>query len=85
ILILSRDMLIILGWLVVYILTGNRRIEPRPSGKLATALQMAATIARLFAVPDPAYRYIIAFMLATTVISTIDYIWVGNKRLGAIA
>ncbi len=40
--IISRDLIIILGWIVVYILTHNSKIEPRPSGKkYTTVLQMA--------------------------------------------
>src|SRR3989338_4153434 len=42
--VLSRDLLIIMGWAVVYILTGNSKIQPRPLGKLTTALQMAVAL-----------------------------------------
>src|SRR6202163_1184064 len=38
--VISRDLIIILGWTVVYILTGNSKIEPRLLGKFTTALQM---------------------------------------------
>src|SRR5579864_804927 len=42
--VLSRDMLIVLGWTVVYILTGNHKIQPRFLGKATTALQMAVAL-----------------------------------------
>ncbi len=83
--VLSRDMLIILGWSVVYILTGNRKIEPRPLGKLTTALQMAVCIAKLFSFPDALYQWTLYAMAGVTVISAFEYVWIGNKRLGAIA
>lgn len=83
--VLSRDMLIILGWSVVYILTGNRKIEPRFSGKATTALQMTVAVGKLFDAPAGLYQPVLYAMVASTIISALDYIWVGNKRLGAIA
>ncbi len=83
--VLSRDMLIVLGWSVVYILTGNPKIQPRPSGKVTTALQMAVGVAKLFDFPDPLYHGFLYAMIAATILSACDYVWVGNKRLGAIA
>jgi cardiolipin synthase len=82
--VLSRDLLIILGWTVVYILTGNKKIEPRPLGKTTTALQMAVAVARLFSLTNPMYSWLLYAMMAATLLSAADYIWIGNKRLGAI-
>jgi cardiolipin synthase len=80
----SRDLLIILGWTVVYILTGNKKIEPRPLGKATTALQMGVAVARLFSLGNPAYSWLLYAMIAATLLSAADYVWMGNKRLGAI-
>ena len=82
ILILSRDMVVILGWAVVFILTGNSKIEPRPLGKATTALQMAVGIAMLFHFPQSLYQAGLYAMVAATVLSTAEYIWIGNQRLG---
>jgi cardiolipin synthase len=82
--VISRDLLIILGWTVVYILTGNRKIEPRPLGKATTALQMAVAVGRLFSLGEPFYSWILYAMIAATLLSAADYVWIGNKRLGAI-
>ncbi len=82
--VLSRDLLIILGWTVVYILTHNSKIEPRPLGKMTTALQMAVAVARLFVVADPLYSALLYLMIMATVMSALDYVWIGNKRLGAL-
>ena len=84
IVVLSRDLLIILGWCVVYILTGNSKIEPRMLGKVTTALQMGTALTRLFDVPPVVYHSVLHVMIACTILSACDYVWVGNKRLGAM-
>jgi cardiolipin synthase len=82
--VLSRDLLIVLGWSIVFILTHNNKIEPRPLGKLTTALQMGVAIAKIFDFPIPLYHGLLYAMIACTILSAIDYVWVGNKRLGAL-
>ncbi len=82
--VVSRDLLIILGWTVVYILTGNSRIQPRPLGKITTALQMAVAAARLFSFGGPVYHTLLCTMVGATLLSAGDYVWIGNQRLGAI-
>jgi cardiolipin synthase len=82
--VISRDLLIILGWTVVYILTNNKKIEPRPLGKITTALQMTLAVARLFNLGNPWYSWLLYAMMAVTVLSGADYVWIGNKRLGAL-
>ena len=82
--VLSRDMLIVLGWAVVYILTGNSKIQPRPLGKVTTALQMSVAVVKLFAFPAALYHGLLYAMIAATILSACDYIWIGNKRLGTV-
>ncbi len=82
--VVSRDLIILLGWTLVYILTGNAKIEPRPIGKITTVLQMAVAIAKLFPVLEPAYSVLLPAMIAATFLSAVDYVWIGNKRLGAL-
>lgn len=82
--VISRDLIIVLGWTTVYILTGNKRIEPRPIGKVTTVLQMAVAITKLFPVLDAAFTPLLYAMIAVTLISAADYVWVGNQRLGAL-
>jgi cardiolipin synthase len=84
IVVISRDLLVILGWTVVYILTTNAKVEPRPLGKATTALQMAVAVARLFGLADPFYSWMLYAMIAATLFSAADYVWIGNKRLGAL-
>lgn len=82
--IFSRDLIIVLGWTIIYILTSSSDIKPRMLGKCSTFLQMTATIAILFPVPDEITLWIVRVMTTITVASAIDYIWVGSKRLELI-
>jgi cardiolipin synthase len=82
--VVSRDLIIVLGWSVVYILTHNSKIQPRPLGKITTVLQMAVAMAKLFSFNVPLYHALLYTMIGATILSALDYVWIGNKRLGAI-
>jgi cardiolipin synthase len=82
--VVSRDLLILMGWTIVYILTGNSKIQPRILGKITTALQMAVCLSKLINLADPLYHAVLYTMIASTILSAIDYVWIGNKRLGAV-
>lgn len=82
--VLSRDLLIVMGWTLVVMLTSNSKIEPRPLGKVTTALQMAYVVGVLFDVPSSVQTPLLKCMIAATLLSALDYVWVGNKRLSAI-
>ncbi len=82
--IFSRDLIIVLGWAIVYILTGSSAIEPRPLGKISTMLQMGAAIALLFPVPDLIGIWLLRLMIFFTFLSAADYIWVGSRKLEPI-
>jgi CDP-diacylglycerol--glycerol-3-phosphate 3-phosphatidyltransferase len=84
VLIFSRDLIIVLGWTIIYILTSSSSIQPRTLGKTCTFLQMTATIALLFPVPDLITVWIVRAMVIATVASAVDYMWVGSKRLEPI-
>ena len=82
--IFSRDLIIVLGWTIIYILTSSSNIDPRLLGKTSTLLQMTSAIALLFPVPDEITRWIVRFMVVLTIISAVDYIWIGSKKLEPI-
>jgi cardiolipin synthase len=81
--IFSRDLLIVLGWAVIYILTGSSSIEPRRLGKLTTAIQMVTAFACITQMPLPVQSALLWLTLAVTAGSAIDYVIVGEKKLGA--
>lgn len=80
--IFSRDLLIVLGWTVIYILTGSNEVEPRPLGKAATAAQMAAALACVTDFLTPAAAPLVRIAVAVTIASAVDYIIVAEKKLG---
>lgn len=80
--IFSRDLLIVLGWGVIHILTNSSAITPRLLGKATTAIQMMASLAFVVRFSPEIHSYMIWTILVTTVASVIDYIIVGEKRLG---
>ncbi len=82
--IFSRDLIIVLGWTIIYILTSSSDIEPRFLGKASTMLQMSSAISVLFPVPSEITQWLIRLMITITVISAVDYIYVGSKKLELI-
>ncbi len=80
----SRDLLIVLGWTILYILTSSSAIEPRLLGKISTFLQMISAIALLFPIPNMISHWIVHTMIFFTIISALDYLWNGSKRLDLI-
>jgi cardiolipin synthase len=79
-----RELIIILGWVILYILTSSSAVHPRVLGKTSTMLQMSSAIALLFPVPYLIQLWLVRIMITFTVISAIDYIWACSKRLEPI-
>ena len=82
--VLSRDVLILMGWSLVYVLTSNRKIEPRPLGKATTFIQMLLVVGVLFHIQPLYYHWLLHLTIAATLVSAIDYVWMGNQRLGML-
>ena len=80
--IFSRDLMIVLGWSVIFILTGSSTVQPRPLGKATTAAQMATALAIILGFPAVATKVFLWATIVLTVVSTLDYIRVGERRLG---
>ncbi len=81
--IFSRDLLIVLGWSVIYILTSSATIEPRMLGKITTAIQMATAFVCITKIQQPVPGALLWLTLAATAASAIDYVIVGEKKLGS--
>jgi cardiolipin synthase (CMP-forming) len=81
--IFSRDLLIVLGWTMIYILTGSSTITPRILGKITTTVQMISALAFTFPTISPTIRGVLLWSIGClTIVSAIDYVMVGEKRLG---
>lgn len=80
VLILSRDVIIVLGAYLINELYGPLRVRPRITGKITTALQMASIVAVLLEV-NFAYELVL-LMVAATIVSFFDYVYDGVRRIG---
>jgi len=77
--VITRDIIIILGSLLIHFLKGSIKIKPSFLGKITTFFQMLAIIAIL-----AIFKYNKFFIYPAvffTIISGIDYIWRGSKEL----
>jgi cardiolipin synthase len=80
----SRDLLILLGWNLLFVLTRSSTINPRWLGKSTTAAQMICVAVHLLPVAPPALFAVTGIMAAVTVLSTFDYVWLGGRRLNQL-
>ena len=80
--VVSRDVIIMLGAIVIYMVKQSIDIRPTRWGKLTTTFQMSAVIAVLLQLPFTFIFWWIAIMF--TVISGIDYTMRGFKVLYAV-
>jgi phosphatidylglycerophosphate synthase len=89
VLIIGKDVLITIGFLVMYLITSHAHIVPVFAGKLATALQLTMVIAVLIA-PDlagviPGYRGFVHVLwwsaAAAAVVAALVYIRNGSRYI----
>lgn len=89
VLIIGKDVLLSLGFVVVYFITGNVRIVPIWAGKLSTFLQIAMVLATLTA-PEMAkivvfWPFVVAVLwgltAAAAVLATVLYIYHGIRYI----
>jgi cardiolipin synthase (CMP-forming) len=81
--IIGRDILILIGMLLIQFMVGKVKVRPRIIGKVATVLQMVVVIWILLHWPD---NWLRALSLATAIctgISGLLYVWDGTRQLGA--
>ncbi len=80
--VISRDVMILLGSLVIYIVKHDIKISPTRWGKLTTTFQMCSVIAVLLQLHfSPFLWWIVVFF---TLISGLDYVRRGFKTLYAL-
>lgn len=87
IVVISRDVIVVTGWLVLYIVTHTRKIEPTVFGKAAIALELILIWYVLLALNLPSFpdvrRYLIAVTAFFTIVSGLHYVYRGLKHTGA--
>jgi cardiolipin synthase len=79
IIIISRDVIIVLGSMTIYLIKGNIKVSPSVAGKITTFFQMITIVSVLVRFE---YSYIVWNIAAfLTVISGMDYILRGSRLL----
>lgn len=79
--VISRDTVILIGSLVIFLATGSLTARPLPIGKITTVLQMMTLVAALLSAPDPLRFALFVFTVLLTFISGIRYIQMGGQLL----
>lgn len=77
--VISRDIILILGAALIHMVTGNLQIHPTRLGKLTTLFQMATIISVLLQWKFSYFFWSIAVLF--TLLSGVDYIRKGSKLL----
>jgi cardiolipin synthase len=85
IVVVSRDLMLIGGFLLVYIATGKATVSVSPMGKLTTGLQLATVLATMVTLVsggmDPYVPPLILVTAAATIISGLEYVLRGARLL----
>ncbi len=79
IIVVSRDIIIVIGVLVIFLLHSDIKISPSPLGKITTFTQMSAIISVLMLWDHSEYVWNTAVVF--TALSGIDYIYRGTKLM----
>ncbi|MFA4991681.1 MAG: CDP-diacylglycerol--glycerol-3-phosphate 3-phosphatidyltransferase [Candidatus Omnitrophota bacterium] len=77
--VISRDIIIVLGSVIIHLLKGKLTVKPSWLGKMTTFLQMAAIVA--FLALFKYHKIFLDVAIVFTVLSVIDYIWRGSRQL----
>ncbi|MFA5142773.1 MAG: CDP-alcohol phosphatidyltransferase family protein [Candidatus Omnitrophota bacterium] len=80
IIVISRDAIIVLGSIIIYVVTGDLKIAPSVLGKLTTFFQMITIVAILLRFEYSFAIWNIAVLF--TVLSGVDYIFKGSRLFG---
>ncbi len=79
--VLSRDLILILGYAVIHFMAGGMTVKPLMVSKVATVFQMAAVLWALFKLPAEAHYWVCVGAAALTGLSGILYIFAGMRIL----
>ena len=79
IVVISRDLVIVCGWLIIVLITGDLQAQPSRLGKVTTFFQMLTIISVLLGLPFA--RRILWVAMGLTVLSGIGYLRRGNRLL----
>ena len=85
--VISRDLVVVVGWLLLYLITHNSRIEPVFMGKLAIAMQLVVLAYILLGINLPSLPALPGFVFlltaAVTAFSGLQYVYKGFRVTNA--
>ena len=81
--IIGRDVLILMGMLVIHLMVGKVKVRPRIIGKVATVLQMAVVLWIMLKWSGSCLRALTLGTAICTGISGLLYVWDGSRQLSA--
>jgi cardiolipin synthase (CMP-forming) len=81
--IIGKDILLLVGMLVIHLMVGKVKIRPRILGKVATVLQMVVVLWILLQWEDHWLRLLTLATAICTGISGLLYVWDGSRQLSA--
>ena len=81
--IIGRDILILIGMLLIQFMVGKVKVRPRIIGKVATVLQMAVVLWIILKWGGSWLRMLTAATALCTGISGLLYVWDGTRQLSA--
>jgi CDP-diacylglycerol--glycerol-3-phosphate 3-phosphatidyltransferase len=81
--IIGRDIVILIGMVLIQMTVGKVKVRPRIIGKVATVLQMAVVLWILLQWRADWLRYIVIAAGVCTGISGLLYVWDGSRQLSA--
>jgi len=79
IIVISRDFIIVLGFIMIHHIKGAVEVRPTPLGKLTTFLQMMTVAGVLVWFPYSPFIWNVAVIF--TILSGMDYIIIGSRML----
>ncbi len=82
-LVLSRDVLLVAGFLIIHEIVGRVEVRPRLAGKIGTVLQMAIIVKVLFQFPGPGFSVLLVLAALCVLISSIQYTLAGILQLSS--
>jgi len=81
ILVIARDVIILIGSLMIFLTTSHLKAEPLYIGKITTVFQMIALFLSLLSAPEQVKSLIFIITGFLTLLSGIQYIRMGGKML----
>jgi cardiolipin synthase len=80
--VLSRDIMLVTGTAVIFIMQNRFEAKTNFLGKLTTVLQMALIVASLAGAPEELIQVMVITVAAATALSGVVYLRFGSARLG---